>query len=83
MKAKIYTVFRKRFHGSHTSHMSKVFLLNVCKPATLLFSIYYRKIQKQAIIKDFFFIFTYGENSVEMSFVTEFKDENHNYLFKE
>lgn len=54
MKAKIYTVFRKRFHGSHTSHMSKVFLPNVCKPATLLFSIYYRKIQKQAIIKDFF-----------------------------
>lgn len=55
MKAKIYTVFLKRFHGSHTSHMSKVFLPNVCKPATLLFSIYYRKIQKQAIIKDFFF----------------------------
>lgn len=54
MKAKIYTVFRKRFHGSHTSHMSKVFLPNVCKPATLLFSIYYRKIQKKAIIKDFF-----------------------------
>lgn len=54
MKAKIYTVFRKRFHGSHTSHMSKVFLPNVCKPATLLFSIYYRNIQKQAIIKDFF-----------------------------
>lgn len=54
MKAKIYTVFRKRFHGSHTSHMSKVFLPNVSKQATLLFSIYYRKIQKQAIIKDFF-----------------------------
>lgn len=54
MKAKIYTVFRKRFHGSHTSHMSKVFLPNVSKPATLLFSIYYRKIQKQAIIKEFF-----------------------------
>lgn len=55
MKAKIYTVFRKRFHGSHTSHMSKVFLPNVCKPATLLFSIYYRKIQKTGHHQRFFF----------------------------
>lgn len=65
MKAKIYTVFRKRFHGSHTSHMSKVFLPNVCKPATLLFSIYYRKIQKQAIIKDFFLYSLMGKTPLE------------------
>lgn len=65
MKAKIYTVFRKRFHGSHTSHMSKVFLPNVCKPATLLFSIYYRKIQKQAIIKDFFLYSLMGKTLLE------------------
>lgn len=67
MKAKIYTVFRKRFHGSHTSHMSKVFLPNVCKPATLLFSIYYRKIQKQAIIKDFFLYSLMGKTLLKCS----------------
>lgn len=65
MKAKIYTVFRKRFHGSHTSHMSKVFLPNMCKPATLLFSIYYRKIQKQAIIKEFFLYSLMGKTLLE------------------
>lgn len=65
MKAKIYTVFRKRFHGSHTSHLSKVFLPNVCKPATLLFSIYYRKIQKQAIIKEFFLYSLMGKTLLE------------------
>lgn len=65
MKAKIYTVFRKRLHGSHTSHMSKVFLPNVCKPATLLFSIYYRKIQKQAIIKEFFLYSLMGKTLLE------------------
>lgn len=65
MKAKIYTVFRKRFHGSHTSHMSKVFLPNVCKPATLLFSIYNRKIQKQAIIKEFFLYSLMGKTLLE------------------
>lgn len=65
MKAKIYTVFRKRFHGSHTSHMSKVFLPNVCKPATLLFSIYYRKIQKQAIIKEIFLYSLMGKTLLE------------------
>lgn len=80
MKAKIYTVFRKRIHGSHTSHMSKVFLPNQLH---FCFQFITEKFKNRPSSKNFFFIFTYGENSVGMSFVTEFKDENHNYLFKE
>lgn len=55
----------------------------LCKQATLLPSIHYLKVQKEAIVEKFIFYVTFIEKLYfEMSFIPEIKDENHYYFYR-